>query len=447
LFSAADAEQMRANDLHVLETDEPQRFVESVTVDGDERRLLAVKFPIMQGGRRLVAGVSLDITEQMRAEAQLREDDQRKNDFLATLAHELRNPLSPMRTAVAILGEGGSAGAEFQRAREVIERQLRHMTRLLDDLMDVSRITRNRLELRRQPVALAQVIAAAVETSQPLIDESGQHLQVQLPDAPLALHGDLTRLSQVFSNLLNNAAKYSDRGSLIALHAQREGDAVAVTVEDSGIGIDPAHMPHLFEMFFQAGHVLGRTQGGLGIGLSLVRGLVEAHGGRVHAYSAGLGKGSRFVVHLPLAHAHVQYERSNQASATDARGQPRVLRILVVDDNRDAAESLAMLLRLKGHGVDTAADGGSAVTLALHGSYDVIVLDIGLPDLPGYEVARRIRAQPDSAATLVALTGWGQERDRQRAAEAGFDRHMTKPVDLEVLERILQEVASRGAAR
>ncbi len=376
--------------------------------------------------------------ERLRLLNRLKEADRRKDEFLATLAHELRNPLAPVRNAVQVLRLKGSDQPDLRWSREVIERQVEHLTRLVDDLLDISRITRNKLELRKQRVELADVVNAAVEASRPLIERCGHELTVTLPPRPVHLEADLVRLSQVVLNLLNNAAKYSERGGRIWLTAGREGSDVVVSVKDTGVGIPAEKLPCLFEMFFQVERSLERAQGGLGIGLSLVRRLVELHGGRVEVRSEGAGKGSEFIVRLPALVESPPAPRPQEPGGTGEVPAAPPRRMLVVDDNRDAADSLAMLLRMTGHEVHVAYDGLAAVAACERLRPEVVLLDIGMPRLNGYDACRRIRAEGwGSGMVLIALTGWGQEEDRSRSAEAGFDGHLTKPVDLTALLQLL----------
>jgi len=321
----------------------------------------------------------------------------------------------------------------------MMERQLEQMVRLVDDLMDVSRISRGKLELKREPMELAAVVNSAVETSRPLIDQMGHKLTVALPEESVIIDADLTRLAQVFLNLLNNAAKYSDPGGHIQLHAERQGSDVVVSVRDTGIGIADHQLPDIFEMFSQVDRSLEKSQGGLGIGLTLVRSLVEMHGGRVEAHSEGLGKGSEFVVRLPV----VVKASLPQAvgGSEDSTPSKLALRILVVDDNRDSASTLSMMLKILGNKTRAAYDGEEAVAAALEFQPDVILLDIGLPKLNGYEACRRIREQPGGEKiTIIAQTGWGQDDDRQRTQEAGFDHHLVKPIDTAMLTKLLGEL-------
>lgn len=392
-----------------------------------------------------LATVSQDVTERRRLDDDLRklaanlsEADRRKDEFLATLAHELRNPLAPIRNALQIIRLSTDREAREQ-ARILMERQLEQMVRLVDDLLDVSRITRGKLDLRRAQVQLSAVVSNAIETTRPLIDHMSHELTVTLPKMPILVDADLTRLAQVFSNLLNNSAKYTDRGGHIWLTAERKGSEVVVSVKDTGIGIAADQLPHIFVMFSQVDRSLERSQGGLGIGLTLVKRLVEMHGGRIEARSAGLGKGAEFVVRLPVA-----VEIVGRQSATENK-EPMApkssLRILIVDDNRDTADSLALLLRIMGHETRTAYDGQTGVTAAAEFRPAVMLLDIGLPQLNGYEACRRIRKQSwGKSAILIAVTGWGQDEDRRRSHEAGFDHHLVKPVDPQELMRMLADL-------
>ena len=381
-----------------------------------------------------------DITENARLMAALKESDRRKDEFLAILAHELRNPLAPIRNAVQVLRAKGPPTPELDWARAVIERQAEQMTRLVDDLLDVSRITTGRIELRKQPVDLIELVKTALEASRPIIEKAGHELKILIPPEPIPLDADPTRVAQILMNLLNNAAKYTPPGGRIELAARVERDFVEIRVRDNGIGIPAEMLPRVFEMFTQVDRSLERSQGGLGIGLTLVRRLVELHGGSVEARSDGPGTGSEFLVRLPVAQACPGAAPPQAISQSLHPARPEVRRILVVDDNRDAADSLAMLLRIVGHEAHTAHDGLEAVEAAAAIAPDVVLMDIGLPQLNGYEAARRIRGQLGGARmTLIALTGWGQEADRRHSKEAGFDYHLTKPVEFDVLQRLLAE--------
>ncbi|WP_020652476.1 PAS domain S-box protein [Massilia niastensis] len=388
------------------------------------------------GVYRSHVGISLDITDAVRIEEELKDADRRKDEFLATLAHELRNPLAPISNAVHLLRRPDGRRAA-DRLVEMVGRQVRQIVRLVDDLLEVSRITRGKLVLSMETVALADIVATAVETSTPVIEQGQHRLEVTLPDPPVMLEADRVRLTQVLSNLLNNAAKYTDRGGCIRLSAWREGDEVALSVRDNGIGIPAESLPHVFEMFAQVHRDSWRGQGGLGIGLTMVRSLAEMHGGRVEARSAGVQQGSEFIVHLPLSGAG---EGDGQAQGTGARSDAplRGQRILVVDDNRDAADSLAMLLHGDGAEVRAVYGGEAALAAVAEFHPSTVLLDLGMPGMDGFETARRLRAlEGGRALGLVALTGWGQEADRRRTQEAGFDRHLTKPVDIRALEAYL----------
>jgi PAS domain S-box-containing protein len=391
-----------------------------------------------------LATVSQDVTERRRLEDNLRtlaanlsDADRRKDEFLATLAHELRNPLAPIRNALQILALTADP-TEAENARTLMERQLEQMVRLVDDLLDVSRISRGRLELRRESVSLARVLKSAIETSRPWIDRMGHELKLDLPAEDIVVDADLVRLAQVFSNLLNNSSKYMDRGGQIWLTVRREGSNALVSVKDAGIGIAADHLPHIFEMFSQVRGALERSQGGLGIGLSLVKRLVEMHDGQIEAKSAGLSQGAEFVVRLPL-----KLTVSTAAGAPEdggAASHKSSHRILIVDDNRDAANSLSMLLQFMGNTTRTAYDGEAGVQAAADFRPAVILLDIGLPKLNGIEACRQIRAQPwGKDIVLIAVTGWGQDEDRRLTFEAGFDQHLVKPVDPKDLMKLLAE--------
>ncbi|HEY2592231.1 MAG TPA: PAS domain-containing protein, partial [Steroidobacteraceae bacterium] len=382
-------------------------------------------------------GTCQDVTEQRHATTELREADRRKNEFLAILAHELRNPLAPIRQSVVIAQSTRASEAQRQRAFEIIERQVAHMARLLEDLLEASRISHGRLDLRREPTKLGTALLTAIETARPLIEARSHTLTVDVPEESIWLDADPIRLAQIFTNLLTNAAKYTDPHGRIRLNVRTDGELATITVRDNGVGIGPELLPRVFDMFSQADPALERTQGGLGIGLALARGLVALHGGSIEARSEGLHSGSEFIVRLPILGTG-----SERAEAPDSQvAEPRKnLRILVADDNPDAADSLAMTLRLLEHDVEVAYDGRQA--LAIAGIYhpDTALIDIGMPELNGYELARRIRTEPwGRHVRLVAVTGWGQEEDRRRALDAGFDEHLTKPVDPEHLAALIDE--------
>ncbi len=386
------------------------------------------------------------LLDELHAREQtLKRADRAKDDFIATLAHELRNPLAPIRNALSILRHGDLTDQQrLAWCRDIIDRQVDQMTRLLEDLLDVSRLTRNKIELRREPFALAQAIEQAVETNQPLIESHGHRLVLDLLPEPIVVNGDLTRLTQVFGNLLNNAAKYTDRGGLITVEMRREGDEVRVAVRDNGIGIDAAQLSTVFEMFSQLAPAIERSGGGLGIGLSLSRGLVEAHGGSMAAFSRGIGQGSEFEVRLPIVTGEAGVRAISPARRRD---MPQAgLKILVADDNADAAQTLATVLRMEGHDVRTAYGGIEALRAIEQWQPEVAVLDIGMPDLNGYDVSHRVRGQPGSPQPLlIACTGWGQQEDRERARAAGFDVHLIKPIHPgAVLEVISSHAQRRG---
>jgi signal transduction histidine kinase/ActR/RegA family two-component response regulator len=383
------------------------------------------------------AAIALDNARLYR---EVQEADRRKNEFLSMLAHELRNPLAPIRNGVHILRALGGTDPQLREVRDMMDRQVQHLVRLVDDLLDLSRITRGKIRLQTEPVDLSGVVARAVETCLPLIDERRQRLSVALPPQPVRVDGDAVRLAQVVGNLLNNAAKYTEEGGQLWLSAGREGDEGVVRVRDTGMGIPAEMLASVFDLFTQGDHSLDRSQGGLGIGLTLVRQLVEMHGGRVEAHSEGPGRGSEFLVRLPALPVEEPAEAPEPAApGRPARGPRR--RVLVVDDNRDAAESLALLLGVAGHEARVSHDGPSALAAAAEFRPDAVLLDIGLPGMDGYEVARRLRAETDTGrALLVALTGYGQEEDQRRALAAGFDHHLIKPADLDALTALLASV-------
>lgn len=383
-----------------------------------------------------------DLSERQRYEQALREADRRNDEFLATLAHELRNPLAPIRSAVQMLRLKPAGDEETRWGRDVIERQVAQMSRLLDDLLDVSRITRRNLPLHLQRIAVADIVANAVETSRPVIEAQRHTLEVEPPDKSLCINGDAVRMSQVLANLLNNAAKYTPRGGQIQLRAAREGDEAVIRIIDNGIGIAPHIMPHIFEMFWQEEPAIERTRGGLGIGLSLVKSLVEKHGGRIEAHSEGRGMGSTFTVRVPALPAT---DSGTECPPTDTSQHfTDRRRVLVVDDMRDGAEALARLLRHMGHDVSMAFDGEEAIATAERMRPSLVLLDIGMPKMNGYEACKHIRDQDwGKPITIVALTGWGQDEDRRRSVDAGFDLHLVKPVDPAMLARVLAMTAER----
>jgi signal transduction histidine kinase len=407
----------------------------------------------LEGANR---SLQTEVTERTRVELALKEADRHKDEFLAMLAHELRNPLAPINNAVALMHRTALTDPQLMWARDVIGRQLAHLTRLVDDLLDVSRITRGKINLTKEVIEIAPLVGRTVETVQPLFTERDHRLRVEIPDEVLTVLGDPTRLMQAIGNILSNAAKYTERGGEVMLCAVQTGPEVEIRIRDNGIGIPPDLMPMIFNLFTQLDRSSGPAQSGLGIGLALVRRLVEMHGGSVTAHSDGPGRGSEFVIRLPLLLANgvaADDQQFNTLSALEqsmmnAEGTSQTQRrILVADDNNDALESLATLLQLSGHEVYTAANGAIALESAEQHRPEVALLDIGMPKLDGYEVARRIRAQPWGAhITLVALTGWGQDSDRRRSQEAGFDSHLVKPLDLDKLTELLATLPSSGGS-
>ena len=395
-----------------------------------------------QGAALRMQGVVFDATERKATEAQLLEADRRKDEFLATLAHELRNPLAPIAHSLELMRRHQDPAAH-EVARNIVERQIKQMVHLVDDLLDVSRITKGKLELRREPVDVRAFVQAAVETSTPLIDAGQHQLIVRLPEEELVVDGDATRLTQIVANLLNNAAKYTPAGGRVEVAVVREGACAVVTVEDTGVGIPEELLPRVFDMFTQVDRSLARAQGGLGIGLALVRSLAQAHGGMVEAFSEGHNRGCRFLLRLPLLEAAAAgLERLPPTAApVDVQGT----RVLIVDDNQDSAESLAQLLEIIGYQTRTAADGVEAVAMAAEYRPRIVLLDIGLPKLNGYEVARRIRQEPwGQSMCLIAISGWGQDEDRRKSTEAGFDRHFVKPVNPTVLMGLMAATVAAG---
>lgn len=387
-----------------------------------------------------------EIAERTRVEQALKAADRHKDEFLAMLAHELRNPLAPISSAVQLIRKKPLSDPQLLWSRDVIERQLGHLTRLVDDLLDVSRITRGKINLSRETVDVADLVARAVETVQPLIVERGHRLVLDVAQESMRVFGDPLRLTQAVGNVLSNAAKYTDNGGQISLSARQVDGTVEIRVRDTGIGIPADLQPMIFDMFTQLDNQkTGRAQSGLGIGLALVRKLLEMHGGSVTAFSEGIGRGSEFLITLPVTVNETNTANGRAAVALDSDAEAEAVqvrrRILVADDNPDALESLATLLELGGHEVFSAANGALALESAERHLPEVALLDIGMPKLDGYEVARRIRAQPwGRRITLVALTGWGQESDRRRSGEAGFDSHLVKPLDLDKLTALLDRL-------
>ncbi len=413
--------------------------------DGTRAWVLPHHEPLRDASGELIGAINMlvDITDRKRSEEALREADRKKDEFLATLAHELRNPLAPIRNALQIMRLNGGSSRTLEQIREMMERQVRHMARLVDDLLELSRVTQGKIELRKERVSLAAIVSNAVEISRPLLTSAGHELTITLPPEPLEIVVDPTRLAQVIANLLNNAARYTEPGGHIWLTAERQGRDAVMRVRDTGIGIAADMLPHIFEMFTQVERSLRRSQGGLGIGLALVRRFVEMHGGSVQVYSEGPGRGSEFTVRLPLA-GDAPAPAPQTPPGTTA--QPPLLgrkRILVVDDNRDGANSLSALLRLMGHDVRAAHDGLEAIQSAERFRPDVALIDVEMPKMNGYEAVRHLRTQSwGRDMVLIALTGWGQEEDKQRSIEAGFDQHLTKPLDPSHLEELLASFTS-----
>jgi PAS domain S-box-containing protein len=398
-----------------------------------------------QGQLRGFAKVTRDLTARRQVEA-LQHADRQKNEFLAMLAHELRNPLAPISNGVQLLKTPGVDNATFQQVTDMMDRQVVHLVRLIDDLLDVSRIISGKITLQRNAIEVGEAVARAIEEVQPTLDARGHELMVTVPARPIVVQGDLVRLAQVVSNLLSNAAKYSNKPSQIWLAVQREGDEAVIRVQDQGIGIAPEVLPNIFKLFVQEDNSFVRSQGGLGIGLTLVQRIVELHGGRVIAASAGLGQGSEFIVRLPVLQ-EAGFAPSKAPLRPDLRKQHE-RRILIVDDNADAALSVSKLLEMWGHEVQVVFNGPAALEMAKRFRPEIILLDIGLPGMSGYEVARRLRAEPDLEDVLIAaLTGYGQSEDQQRSFSAGFDRHLTKPPDVAILEAMLKSPDSFRSAR
>lgn len=416
---------------------EPRSWLEwevRLVADVAQRTVLAVE------AIRAQAAVRASEAHARRLAEDLANENRRKSDFLAVLAHELRNPLAPIRTGLDIIRMRSDNPEAVLRVRDMIERQTTHMIHLIDDLLDVARITTGKIELKKTVVDLNEIVASAVETSLPAIEKAHHELRLNLHDGPLLLEADEVRIGQVIGNLLTNAAKYTPQGGKISLSVTTEGGAAVVAVSDNGIGIPSEALETVFDMFKQVERSLGHSQGGLGIGLSLVRQLASLHGGSVNAASEGEGKGSTFTVRLPIGvSAHSAVQGSERSPAEGAK--PEVLRVLVVDDNADAADSLAGLLRLRGHETRVAYSGAEAIALAQVLRPDLAFLDIGMPDMSGYDVARRLRKEPGlEQMMMTALTGWGTDADRARSADAGFNEHLIKPMTSAVLDALLEKV-------
>jgi PAS domain S-box-containing protein len=422
--------------------------VESVFVAKDGRSIVVegcVNCHYVDGRPVATRGIFRDITERKRMEEQLKEVSRRKDEFLATLAHELRNPLAPVRNALQIMRLASHDPVMVGEARDMMERQVHNLIRLIDDLMDVSLISRGSIELKKERLSLATILQSAIEISRIQIEAARHELTVTLPTEPLWVQADQTRLAQVVANLLNNAAKYTEPGGHIWLNAQRDGDKAVIRVRDNGVGVPAEMLPHIFDIYVQVSSSLDRSQGGLGLGLTLVRRLVELHGGSIEAYSAGPRQGSEFVVRLPLAAEKPATPHPQQNLQDPPVPGSLGLRVLIVDDNRDSAESLGMLMKLAGHRVCIALDGPAALESVRTFQPTIVLLDIEMPDMNGYEVARRIREQPNTQhVLLVAMTGYASEADRHRCHEAGFDHYLVKPIDYDALQRLLVAVDSQA---
>ena len=417
------------------------------TPDGPvEDRLLTFVYEPVVDEAGTVTGIfceGSDLTEMHRTQERLREADRRKDEFLATLAHELRNPLAPLRNALYLARSGAAARVEV--LHEMMERQVDQMVRLVDDLLDVARITQGKIALRLEPVEVARVVASALETTAPIVKQGGHELVVSLPPSATYVYGDAVRLTQVFSNLINNAVKFSQPGGRIELAAGRDGEEAVITVKDGGVGIPQDKLEEVFEMFSQLDRSLERTKSGLGLGLALARQIVRMHGGTIRASSAGPGLGAEFTVRLPLLSSPAPHPETPAPAHRNA--VPR-RRILIADDNHDAADSMGMLLTGAGHHVEVVYDGREALDAANRMQPEVMILDIGMPGMNGYDLARRTRREPWSADTvIIALTGWGQESDRRRSADAGIDLHLVKPVERHMLENGVLGSRSTEVAR
>ena len=447
LFGRETAALFRENDRRAVESPAGLTTVEHLVDNkGVTRHYVVSKFPMPSGCEKkaYVGGVAIDDSQRLQAEERLREvserlreADRRKDEFLATLAHELRNPLAPIRSGLHVLRKTGGQGPTADKIRSIMERQVEHLVRLVDDLLEVSRISRGAIELRKESMDLASVIESAVETSRQLIDAHNIELRVDFPKEPLRLDADPVRVTQIIANLLHNSAKYTDPGGRISIRAERRGDEAIVTVADTGLGIPAEMLPRVFDLFTQVDRTLGRAQGGLGIGLALVRELVQLHGGSVEALSEGEGKGSCFAVRLPLAPIAFEKRAAQTQAMAPAPTPPR--RVLVVDDAQDVADSLALLLETLGAEVRVAYDGAQALDRLAEFKPEIVFLDIGMTGMDGFETARRMREQPQGrGVAVIALTGWGEEETRKRIEANGFDRHLTKPAQIDDLRQILQ---------
>jgi PAS domain S-box-containing protein len=442
VFPADIAEELERHHRRVLAAGKPLEIEQSFPYRDETHFHATVMAPLFDAGGapRGIVSVSTDITERKHFEETLKDADRRKDEFLAMLSHELRNPLAPIRNAVQVLSILGTSDPRFQEARDIIVRQVEHMTRLVDDLLDVSRLTRGKITLKKETLLLADVLDAAVETSRPLIEHHEHSLAVRNTEPSLRLEGDHARLVQVVGNLLANAAKFTPKGGHITLVAERSPAGAVIRIRDTGVGIPKAAQARVFELFAQEEKTLARSQGGLGIGLTLVKRLVEMHGGRVIVQSDGPGRGSEFTVIVP-ALAQTEATVDNGAGRLETPPTSR-LRVLVVEDNPDAAGGLKMLLELAGHDVQVAPDGLQALRLVDEFEPHVALVDLGLPVLDGFQVARRIRQEHPTRPLLIALSGYGREEDKQQSKAAGFDHHLVKPVDFRAILSHLMEVGA-----
>jgi PAS domain S-box-containing protein len=450
LWTKAHADEMVERFRHTLETGEPCIIPERAEqrIDRGIKQYYEWRIdriPLPESGHGVVCYFR-DISNQVKTREALKEADRRKDEFLATLAHELRNPLAPIRNCLQILRMSNGSGPATPRLHEMMERQIAHMVRLVDDLLELSRISRGTIELKKDRVSLENILSHAIETSRPMIEAADHELEVDSPAEPVLIEGDMVRLSQVFANLLNNAAKYTHPGGKIVVRAKCNGSELIASIRDNGIGI-PSHMlTRVFEMFTQVDNSLRRAHDGLGIGLSLVRTIVTMHGGTVEAHSKGPGLGSEFIVRLPLTDPKGLTGVSNE-HPLNAPNSAQPCRILIVDDNKDAADSLAMLLKLLGADVHLAYDGPSALAALPKCQPRAMLLDIGMPGMSGYEVAKQVRNDSRFCdISLIALTGWGQEIDRRNSQEVGFDHHLVKPVDSVALQMLLASLAEKSAS-
>ncbi len=439
LFPPERAELYRRNDRAVIDSGSAQKFEEEVEAQGVLLTFLSTKFPLRDDDGEIyaVCGIATDITEATRRHEQLLDLDKRKDQFLSMLAHELRNPLAPIINAVQLIRLDGEVSERVAWASEVIERQARHLTRMVDDLLDIARFNTGRVQLKRDPVDIVALARQAVEDLRSRFDQAGVELQVNLPDAPVMVNADAARVVQVIDNLLDNAAKYTDAGGSASLTVDRHNGHCLLRVCDTGIGIDAVHLPHVFDLFEQVDESLDRSHGGLGLGLNLVKRMVELHGGTVEARSDGRGRGSEFVVRLPLT------ETASMPAVVDGAAVPAAQRrrVLVIEDNPDTARSMEMLLDLLGHHVQVACTGTDGLALATAGPPELVLVDLGLPDIDGYQIARSLRERFGNSLRLVAVTGYGQEQHRRRTREAGFDDHLLKPLTLEALDHALAACA------